>query len=154
VYLQGSSSLNALKLMNTAFPEGQLDPYQIIVTTGAAGAVLTPDYFIIEQTLISNLLATQTGFMDATSVSALSFFDSQVITFSEAISFFNSTSPAYNTETAGAYRTVVGKDYLLIICRGVDLKTLTHAHSNRLTRTYAHTQNFLFITNFYFSSYR
>jgi hypothetical protein len=105
--LQGSPSLDALNAMQSAFPRGELDPYQIIITTNANNSVLTQNYFDTEYALIQRLLATQASYMNAASVKGLSFWNSARVDFTTAMSFLTPGSPLYNSSTAAAYRAVV-----------------------------------------------
>ena len=85
IYLQGSSTLNALSAMKRSFPEGRLDPYNIVVSTGAPGKVLTSDYFAAENALVHAILAKEPGFVAPSSFSCLSYFQSQDVPFATAV---------------------------------------------------------------------
>lgn len=109
VYLRGSPSLIALTQMKQDFPLGKLSPYSIIISTESAGSVLTSDYFKVENNLIHNVLnAESPKYINTKSISALSFFGGNDVSFSTAMSYFNSSASVYNSSIAGGYRLLAG----------------------------------------------
>lgn len=109
IYLQDSTSLNTLHVMQQSFPLGSLDPYSIIVDTNQPNSILTPGYFEFENALIHDVFASEAPkYMDANSVTALSFFEGQDISFETSMSYFNVSSPAFSSSIAGAYRVLAG----------------------------------------------
>ena len=113
IYLQGSASLNALNQLQLDFPLGALDPYSVLLTTGVAGGVLTPAYFAAENALIQRILASQgsgvggTGVLNLASVTGLSFFNSQNVSWATAMAYANSSSPLAASPAGAAYRAAV-----------------------------------------------
>jgi uncharacterized membrane protein YdfJ with MMPL/SSD domain len=71
IYLQDSQSLNTLQVMKRSYSEGSLDPYSVIISTARQDGVFKPEYFETENSLIQELLRTQTKYMDPASVTAL-----------------------------------------------------------------------------------
>jgi hypothetical protein len=102
IYLQGSSTLNALSSMQGSFPEGRLSPYNVILDTGAPGAVLTPDYFTAENALVRKILAQEPDFVAPSSFSSLSFFQERDISFATAMAYLNQTTPGSFVDTSAA----------------------------------------------------
>jgi uncharacterized membrane protein YdfJ with MMPL/SSD domain len=85
VYLQDSSTLNALTAMKKSFPEGRLDPYNIVVSTGVPGGVLTAPYFAAENALVRDVLAKVPSFVAPSSFSCVSFFEGRDVPFATAM---------------------------------------------------------------------
>ncbi len=109
VYLRGSNSLAALQIMKSDFPMGQMDPYSIICTTDISSGVLTADYFTYEQGLISKILQDeQPKYIDTESITALSYYNGDYVSYSTAMAYFDSTSNVYSDSIAVAYRIEVG----------------------------------------------
>jgi len=104
VYLHNADSTNTLRDMRSAFSLGMLDPYQVIVVAGAKDAVNSSAYFEVESSLVQKLLATQHGFADANSFTALSFFMGQNVTYDQFLQYTDPSSAVYATPRAGAYR--------------------------------------------------
>lgn len=119
IYLRGSSSLRGLQVMQRSFPVGAINPYNIVMVTGAVSpcdpdnpgkssglpnSILTPAYFAAENKLIRELLTTQSEYMDSSSVTGVSFFGGQDVTFERAMSYFDYQSAAFNSPEAAAYR--------------------------------------------------
>jgi regulator of extracellular matrix RemA (YlzA/DUF370 family) len=95
--------------MQRSWPVGVINPYNIIMVTNIKGAILTSDYFVAESTLIETILATQAPmFIDAKSITALSYFNGQYVTFDDAMGYFNPYSADYSSSTAGSYRLKIG----------------------------------------------
>ena len=112
VYLLGSRSLNALGRMKAAFPEGELDPYYVLVDAGMPGKTMTPEYFNAESAIVSRLLATQTSFLTNASVTALSYFRGAPVTFTDASNMLlvseSNVSFYDGSPRAVAYRALAG----------------------------------------------
>ena len=109
IYLLGSRSLNALGKMKKAFPEGELDPYYVLVDTGVPGSVYSAEYFAAESNVVSKLLETQPGFINNASVTALSYFRGKSVNFTDAMRManFNASDASYDASpTAVAYRAL------------------------------------------------
>jgi len=132
LYLQGSSSLAALNQMHADFPEGALDPYQLIVTS-ADQSVLSAGYFAIEAALVQTLLDNLPTYIDASSIEALSFFQGQSVSFGTASGYFNSLDLLYNTSLPSSYRTVIGGKLSADLRTSlVTIKTLTDPNSHAM----------------------
>lgn len=108
VYLQGSRSLEGLKTMTSSFPEGRLDPYMVVITTGKENAVLTPEYFQAENTLVHWILDNEGKYLDPSGITSLSYFGGNDVPLAIAMQYFDSTSALGMTPTALEYRTFVG----------------------------------------------
>lgn len=109
IYLQGSSSLDTLHIMQENFPLGSLDPYAIISCTNVPNSILTPEYFSLENALIHKVLNSESPkYMNSDTVTALSFFAGHDISFETSMSYFNASSPAYYSSEAGGYRLLAG----------------------------------------------
>ena len=106
IYLQGSSTLEALSVQKSAFPEGLLSPYDIIFSTGTAGGVLTANYFAAERAVIHDVLARDPGFVDASSFESLSFFQGQDVDFVTAQAYLNPADPLFSSPRGAAWRSV------------------------------------------------
>jgi uncharacterized membrane protein YdfJ with MMPL/SSD domain len=104
LFIRGSQSFRTLKTMNSAFAAGQLNPYTILCVTAASGTVLSPEYFAFESTLIAQLLASESAYINSRSITSITYLNGASIPLSIATQFFNSTSPLYATPDAGAYR--------------------------------------------------
>jgi uncharacterized membrane protein YdfJ with MMPL/SSD domain len=114
IFLLDGTSCNAFKQMSASFPVGSLDPYSVIAVSNQTNSILSPTYFAFESDLISKLLTTQSAFLTAASVNALSFFDSSPVSFVDAVTYLsNSSSPLYNSTRAFAYRALVAGSGLL-----------------------------------------
>ena len=105
--LQGSPSqagLFALAPFGSAF----LNPLRVNIDAGAPGAVLTPAYFAAEADVIARLRSAgaQGGFVDASSFTALSFFNGAPVSLATAAAYLNSSSPAYATEAGVEWRAI------------------------------------------------
>lgn len=81
---------------------------QVIVTTGVPQSVSSPDYFQTESNLIKTLLEEQSAYIDAGSITALSFFNGEYVDFSTSQSYMSQSSPLYGSVAASRYRTVAG----------------------------------------------
>jgi uncharacterized membrane protein YdfJ with MMPL/SSD domain len=111
IYLQGSSSLDALGVMQKDFPLGSLDPYIIVCATGTPGGVLTPAYYAAESSVVSAVLGSLSGegFVNPSSITALTYFQSTPISYATSLGvYLNATSPTYSTPSATAYRALAG----------------------------------------------
>ena len=112
IFVIGSNSLAGLDTMQTSFPLGQLDPYFILLSppSHAPNSVLTSDYFAIEKDLIQKLLINESpDYIDTKSISALSYYNSQYISFADSMTMMHNTSSAkYNSSLAVSYRLEVG----------------------------------------------
>ena len=106
IYLQGSTTINALTAMKQSFPEGRLSPYNIVVSAGAPGAVLTPAYFAAENALVHAVLAKEPGFVAPASFSCLSYFQSKDVPFATAMEYMNASSPLFSGDDASAWRSI------------------------------------------------
>ena len=106
IYLQGSSTLNTLHAIQSDFPIGALDPYEVIADTGVPGGVLTPAYYAAESALVAQILATQGSYVNAESFTGLSFFRGANVTFETGSAWLNASSTTYNSSAAGAYRAL------------------------------------------------
>jgi hypothetical protein len=78
------------------------------VTTGVPQAVRSQAYFQTESNLIKTLLEEQSAFIDAGSITALSFFNGEYVDFSTSQSYLSPSSPRYGSVAATRYRTVAG----------------------------------------------
>jgi uncharacterized membrane protein YdfJ with MMPL/SSD domain len=108
VYLQQSSSLLSLGIVEENFPVGRMNPYQIIVATNIDNAILTQDYFNYESQLISELLVLESPeFINSHSITAFSYFEGQSISYSTAMSYLDPSSPNYGSTIASSYRVLV-----------------------------------------------
>jgi uncharacterized membrane protein YdfJ with MMPL/SSD domain len=106
IYLQGSSTLEALKLMKSSFSEGKLDPYQVVVKLrDASQSVFSEAYFQSEAALVARLLATQApgGYVNEASFTALSFFRGANVSFSQAMAWA-AAPPGNSTPLVAAYQ--------------------------------------------------
>jgi len=106
IYLQGSSTLNALTAMKESFPEGALSPYNVILDTGTPGAVLTPEYFVAEDALVRKILASEQDYVNPSSIACLSFFQSRNVSFATAMQYLNLTSPLFGSSAAAGWRSI------------------------------------------------
>lgn len=108
IYLRGSQSLAALQIMQQDFPLGKIDPYSIIMVTGTPGALLTSEYFAVENALVHELLDSQAPQYISTekSLYALSYFQGNDLAFNDAMAFLspNINPTVYNSQKAIAYR--------------------------------------------------
>ena len=95
--------------MQADFPIGSLDPYTLLLATGVPGGALTPAYFAAENALIQRLIVSQSpaGFVDAQSVSGLSYFGGANVSFSMYLAMANASSPQAASPVGVAYRTTV-----------------------------------------------
>lgn len=113
VFLIDGSAERAFKTLSASFAPGSLDTYSIVCVTNASasdrGAVFTPTYFAFESALVARVLHTQSAFVGAPSVTAVSYFDGAAVAFSEALQFVNASTSnsAYNSSRAIAYRALV-----------------------------------------------
>jgi uncharacterized membrane protein YdfJ with MMPL/SSD domain len=112
IYLLGSRSVNALTRMKAAFPEGELDPYYVLVDAGMPHKTMTQEYFNAEAVIVSRLLATQTNFLTNASVTALSYFRGAPVTFTDASNMLlvseSNVSFYDGSPRAVAYRALAG----------------------------------------------
>ena len=110
IFLQGSTTLDALSVMTANFPEGRLNQYQVIVSTGTPNSVLSPDYFAAENAVVHSLLSTQPDFVNRGSFAALSFFNGADVPFSTAMEYLNltgmGTSPRFFSSEAAGWRSI------------------------------------------------
>lgn len=107
IYLQGSSSLNALSVMQRDFPLGSLDPYTVVISTGQTGMVPSAAYFSAESAVRDAILNAEVpqGLISTSGVSGLSYFRSTPITLSQSLSLLNVSNVS---PLATAYRAFVG----------------------------------------------
>ena len=111
-FLLGSPSMDALARLRAHFAVGAIDPYAVLLTAadapgGGGGVVMTSGYFEYERALIFNLLATQgpAGFLDAASVTALSFYGGRNVSFDDAARWlFDPSAPDFNASLPRSYR--------------------------------------------------
>ena len=110
IYLQDSSSLNALQDMQKDFSLGSLDPYSIMIDTGVPGGVLgpatAPAYWALEAAVVARVLATQGPvFVGPGSVTGLSYFNGAQVSFSQGYGgYLNASSPLFASPEGVAYR--------------------------------------------------
>ncbi len=105
VYLQGSTSLKGLDIQKHSFPEGALDPYNIIMVTGEPQGVFTQQFFDAENAVVHDLLDSCEQYMDEHSVSGLSFYLGIDVPWATAMSYLN---PLNTDPVASSYRILVG----------------------------------------------
>jgi hypothetical protein len=106
IYLQGSSTLNALSRMKDSFPEGRLAPYNVIVSTGAPGTVLSAPYFAAENALVHAVLTGEPGYVSTASISCLSFFAGVDVPWATAQQYMNASSPLFGSDAASGWRSI------------------------------------------------
>lgn len=105
VYLRKSSSLKALGIIEDNFPVGKMNPYQIIVATNIENSIITQPYFTYESQLINELLILESPeFINSNSITAISYFGGQSISYSTAMSYLD---PLNLSPIASSYRVSV-----------------------------------------------
>jgi len=107
IYLLDSPSLTALNKMEKSFNPGSLDPYNVILTTGKASGVLSQTYFSTENKLVHRLINEEGPYMNAKSITSLSYFYEKDITYSTYLDYTTVGTVLYSSSTATAYRALV-----------------------------------------------
>jgi hypothetical protein len=108
IYLRGSLSLKTYNLMRAEFPIGRMDPYSIIINTNTAGGTDSQDYFTVEYNLISSMLSTDEKYVDSSSFTALSYYDSAYMSYEDSTNCNTATSSSYDSARCEGYRMVTG----------------------------------------------
>lgn len=81
---------------------------QIVCVTGVPDAVNTESYFKAESNMIRILLESQNNYMNAGSITALSFFNGEYVDFKTSQSYLKRTSSVYDSVAATRYRILAG----------------------------------------------
>lgn len=133
VFLQGSDTLNTFGIMQASFGAGQLESYQLILTTGQKQGIVTPNYFTVENKIIHDLIAQESQFIGPKTVTGLSYFQGMDLDYTTAMGFLSPLSPAYNSSIAMAYRVLVASkmnaDQSTML---VNMQTLINPQSDKM----------------------
>lgn len=101
--------MKGLQILDSSFPVGQLSPYQVISVLSEPYTIRTKEYFNMEASLIKDILATESQFVDPiTSISALTYQNGKVISYDLGVGgYLNASSSLYNSGEAVSYRSFV-----------------------------------------------
>ena len=105
IYLPNSRSLNAYDTLRSQYPIGLVDPYSLLVVThDKSMSVYTAEYFALEADLISQFLSSNTKYVNAKSITSITFCNGEAVTYQQAMQYLNRSSLVYHTTAASNYR--------------------------------------------------
>ena len=81
---------------------------QVLVVTNVPNSLYNQDYFTLEQTLINNILTTNTQYLNKNSITAISYILGAPVDYTLAIQYITNTSVLYHTKAAADYRGLTG----------------------------------------------
>ena len=130
--------------MKSQYPIGLVDPYSILVVTGAPNNIYTPDYFAFETGLINQLLSTSAAYLSTQSLTGVSYCNGYNVSYGLAVQYRNKSSPLYNTKKASSYRGLtnglVNTDQSVTI---IQVNTIIDPDSQAISQFIVNTRNLL-----------
>ena len=76
----------------------------MLVVTNVPNSLYNQDYFTLEQTLINNILTTNTQYLNTHSITAISYVLGSPVDYTLAIQYITNSSLLYHTQAAADYR--------------------------------------------------